>query len=78
MDQVEHVLLVRYLRGTTLRQALKGLTSGWSDPGAEQRNVLMGWVDSDFAADPDTRRSVRFTGYAVSLSNVACQWNSEG
>eukprot|EP00961_Rhodomonas_salina_P094114 1266340-Rhodomonas_salina.1 len=49
MEQAEHVLC--YLRGTTE----KGLT--WSDPGDERCNVLQGWVDSDFAADPDTRRS---------------------
>eukprot|EP00961_Rhodomonas_salina_P044578 599110-Rhodomonas_salina.1 len=67
MDQAEHVLC--YLRGSTD----KGLT--WSDPGAERRNVLMGWVGSDFAADPDTRRSV--TGYVVSLNNGPVAWKAK-
>eukprot|EP00961_Rhodomonas_salina_P239555 3236260-Rhodomonas_salina.1 len=67
MDQAEHVL--RYLLGTTD----KGLT--WSDPGAERRNVLMGWVDSDFAADPDTLCSV--TGYVVSLNNGPVAWKAK-
>eukprot|EP00961_Rhodomonas_salina_P044579 599111-Rhodomonas_salina.1 len=67
MDQAEHVLC--YLSGTTD----KGLT--WSDPGAELQNVLMGWVDSDFAADPDTRRSV--TGYVVSLNNGQVAWKAK-
>eukprot|EP00961_Rhodomonas_salina_P065012 874698-Rhodomonas_salina.1 len=67
MDQAEHVL--RYLHGVTD----KGLT--WSDPGAERLNVLMGWVDSDFAADPDTRPSV--TGYVVSLNNGLVAWKAK-
>eukprot|EP00961_Rhodomonas_salina_P050129 673538-Rhodomonas_salina.1 len=50
-----------------------GLT--WSDPGDERRNVLQGWVDSDFAADPDTRRSV--TGYVVSLNNWPVAWKAK-
>jgi len=36
------------------------------DPGAENRNVLTGWIDSDFAADSDTRRSV--IAYIISLN----------
>ena len=39
------------------------------DPGAENRNVLTGWVDSDFAADSDTCRSV--TGYIMSLNGAS-------
>eukprot|EP00961_Rhodomonas_salina_P134692 1811837-Rhodomonas_salina.1 len=35
----------------------------------------MGWVDSDFAADPDTRRSV--TGYVVSLNNGQVAWKAK-
>eukprot|EP00961_Rhodomonas_salina_P190942 2576471-Rhodomonas_salina.1 len=30
-----------------------GLT--YSYPGPDRRNILMGWVDSDYASDPDTR-----------------------
>eukprot|EP00339_Tiarina_fusa_P020602 CAMPEP_0117066412 /NCGR_PEP_ID=MMETSP0472-20121206/46448_1 /TAXON_ID=693140 ORGANISM="Tiarina fusus, Strain LIS" /NCGR_SAMPLE_ID=MMETSP0472 /ASSEMBLY_ACC=CAM_ASM_000603 /LENGTH=55 /DNA_ID=CAMNT_0004787467 /DNA_START=201 /DNA_END=368 /DNA_ORIENTATION=+ len=26
-----------------------------SDPGAARRNHLEGWIDSDYASDPDTR-----------------------
>ncbi len=41
-----------YLRGTYN----EGITYG--DPGEERRNKLTGWVDNDFAADPDTRKSI--------------------
>eukprot|EP00961_Rhodomonas_salina_P242852 3280844-Rhodomonas_salina.1 len=37
----------------------EGLT--YSYPGLERRNRLLGWVDSDYVSDPDTRTSV--TGY---------------
>ena len=66
LQEAEHVL--RYLAGT----ATLGLE--WSDPGAERRNTLYGWVDSDFAADPDTRRSV--TGYILSLNNGPISWKA--
>eukprot|EP00961_Rhodomonas_salina_P054741 735406-Rhodomonas_salina.1 len=55
------------------RDAEKGLT--WSDPGDSRLNVLQGWVDSDFAADPDTRRSV--TGFVVSLNNWPVAWKAK-
>eukprot|EP00961_Rhodomonas_salina_P301621 3940542-Rhodomonas_salina.3 len=67
MEQAEHVL--RYLRGTTDM----GLT--WSNPGDERHNVLQGWVDSDFAVDPDTLRSV--TCYMVSLNNGPVAWKAK-
>eukprot|EP00961_Rhodomonas_salina_P146276 1969005-Rhodomonas_salina.1 len=38
-----------------------GLT--YSNPGPTRRNKLLGWVDSDYASDPDTRKSV--TGYVL-------------
>eukprot|EP00961_Rhodomonas_salina_P054757 735670-Rhodomonas_salina.1 len=47
----------------------------YSDPGPKRRHVLMGWVDSDFAADPDTRRSV--TGYVISLNNGPVSWKAK-
>ena len=48
-----------YLRGTYM----EGIT--YYDPGAKTRNKLIGWVDSDFAADPDSRKSM--TGYGQRL-----------
>jgi hypothetical protein len=41
-----------YLRGTYN----EGIP--YCDPGEDRRNKLTGWVDSDFAADPDTRKSM--------------------
>eukprot|EP00961_Rhodomonas_salina_P077956 1046843-Rhodomonas_salina.1 len=35
----------------------------------------MGWVDSDFAGDPDTRKSV--TGYVCSLNNGPIAWKAK-
>jgi len=51
-----------YVRGTHYQ----GLS--YCDPGADSRNILTGWLDSDFAADSDTRRSV--TGYIMSLNSA--------
>jgi hypothetical protein len=57
-----------YLRGTYN----EGIT--YCDPGEDRRNKLTGWVDSDFAADPDTRKSM--TGYLFSLNGGAVSWRS--
>jgi hypothetical protein len=35
---------------------------------------LIGWVDSDFGSDPDTRKSM--TGYLMSLNGGAISWRS--
>eukprot|EP00961_Rhodomonas_salina_P263706 3564258-Rhodomonas_salina.1 len=52
----------------------KGLT--YSRPALDKHvNRLYGWVDSDYAADPDTRRSV--TGYVVSLNNRPVSWRAK-
>eukprot|EP00961_Rhodomonas_salina_P112879 1518615-Rhodomonas_salina.1 len=40
-----------------------------------QVNRLFGWVDSDYAADPDTRKSV--TGYIISMNNGPIAWKSK-
>ena len=57
-----------YLRGTYN----EGIT--YCNPVEERRNKLTGWVDSDFAADPDTRKSM--TGYLFSLNGGAVSWRS--
>jgi hypothetical protein len=57
-----------YLRGTYN----EGIT--YCDPGEVRRNNLTSWVDSDFAADPDTRKSM--TGYLFSLNGGAASWRS--
>jgi hypothetical protein len=57
-----------YLRGTYN----EGIT--YCDPGEERLNKPTGWVDSDFAADPDTRKSM--TGYLFSLNGGAVSWRS--
>jgi hypothetical protein len=61
-----------YLRGTYDA----GLTycDPGPDPGPARRDVLYGWVDSDFAADPDTRRSM--TGYLMALNGGPISWRS--
>ena len=66
LQAAEHVL--RYIRGT--HDA--GLS--YCDPGPGKRDVLYGWVDSDFAADPDTRRSM--TGYVMALNGAPISWKS--
>eukprot|EP00961_Rhodomonas_salina_P226567 3063584-Rhodomonas_salina.1 len=35
----------------------------------------MGWVDSDYASDPDTSKSV--TGYVLSLNNAPVSWKAK-
>ena len=46
----------------------------YCDPDAENRKVLTGWVDSDFAADSDTRCSV--TRYVMALNGAPISWRS--
>jgi hypothetical protein len=40
----------------------------------EMANTILGWVDSDWAADLDSRRS--HTGYALMLTGGAVSWKS--
>eukprot|EP00961_Rhodomonas_salina_P143258 1927796-Rhodomonas_salina.1 len=63
------VRTLQYLRGTYEQ----GIT--YSDPGPARRDRIEGWVDSDYAADPDTRRSV--TGYVLSMNNGPVSWCSK-
>jgi hypothetical protein len=54
--------VLSYVRGT-LNQSIY-----FRDPGAGKRNILSGWVDSDFASDVESRKSV--TGYLLSLNGA--------
>ena len=58
----------QYVRGTYDQ----GIT--YFDPGDATKNKLIGWVDSDFKSDPDTRKSM--TGYLMSLNGGAISWRS--
>jgi hypothetical protein len=55
-----------YLRGTYNEDIT------YCDPEEERRNKLTGWVDSDFAEDPGTRKSM--TVYLFSLNGGAVSW----
>eukprot|EP00961_Rhodomonas_salina_P271164 3663968-Rhodomonas_salina.1 len=63
--------VLQFLRGTYE----DGLV--YSDPGPSQgqRNVLSGWVDSDYASDPDSRKSV--TGYVLSMYSAPISWKAK-
>ena len=60
--------VLAYVRGT-VNQGIY-----FHDPGAGKRNILSGWVDSDFASDVDTRKSV--TGYLMSLNGGPIAWKA--
>jgi len=60
--------VLAYVRGT-LNQGIY-----FHDPGADKRNILSGWVDSDFASDVDSRKSV--TGYLLSLNGGPISWKA--
>ena len=64
LQAAERVL--QYLRGTYDQ----GIT--YFDPGPALRHKLGGWVDSDFAADPDTCRSV--SGFILSMNGGLITW----
>eukprot|EP00961_Rhodomonas_salina_P093577 1259041-Rhodomonas_salina.4 len=57
---------LQYLMGTYDQ----GITYRQLDP--PRRNVLEGWVDSDYAADPDTRRSVTGSSEAEFVAASQC------
>jgi len=62
--------VLAYVNGT-LHQGLS-----WHDPGAGSRNKLSGWVDSDFASDIDTCKSM--TGYLMVLNVGPISWKASG
>ncbi len=71
MQAVKHLL--RYLKGTSdlgLRYS-KPKNCGQVD----RPNVLWGFVDSDWAGCPDSRRST--SGYALMLNGAAVSWKSK-
>ena len=61
--------VLQYLRGTYA----DGLT--YSNPGEGLRNQLLGWMDSDYASDPDCRKSV--TGYVLSMNGAPLSWKAK-
>jgi hypothetical protein len=65
MDAAHHVL--RYLRATYDQAIVYERTN-------EMANTIWGWVDSDWAADLDSRRS--HTGYVIMLTGGAVSWKS--
>jgi hypothetical protein len=65
MDAAHHVL--RYLRATYDQAIVYERTN-------EMANTIWGWVDSDWAADLDSRRS--HTGYILMLTGGAVSWKS--
>jgi hypothetical protein len=65
MDAAHHVL--RYLRATYDQPIVYERTN-------EMANTIWGWVDSDWAADLDSRRS--HTGYILMLAGGAVSWKS--
>ena len=66
LQAAERVL--QYVRSTYDQ----GIT--YYDLGADVKNKLIGWVDSDFGSDPDTRKSM--TDYLMSLNGGAISWRS--
>jgi hypothetical protein len=52
-------LVLQYVRGTYDQ----GIT--YVDPGDETKNKSIGWMDTDFGSDPDTRKSMTGAGGSV-------------
>jgi len=66
MATAERVL--RYIRGTHDTGLI------FCDPGSVRRNILYGWVYSNFLADPDTCQSM--TGYVMSINGAPINWRN--
>eukprot|EP00961_Rhodomonas_salina_P030457 409935-Rhodomonas_salina.1 len=47
----------------------------YSDPCPQSRNVMSGWVDSNYTSDQDLRKSV--TGYVLSMNNAPISWKAK-
>ena len=60
--------VLQYVRVTYVR----GIS--YYDLGPDKRNKLGGWVDSEFASDIDSRKSM--TGYLMSLNGGPISWKS--
>ena len=71
MAAVKHLL--RYLQGSR-ELGLKYSKPGNSGP-RDRPNMLWGFVDSDWAGCPDSRRST--SGYALMLNGAAISWKSK-
>ena len=71
MDAAEYCL--KYLAGTVDLCIHYGRTKDGKIEGREL-NRLWGWVDADFAADLDTRRS--HTGYVIMMNGGPISWKS--
>ena len=71
MDAAEYCL--KYLSGTADLCIHYGRTKDGNIEGRELNN-LWGWVDADFAADLDTRRS--HTGYIIMMNGGPISWKS--
>ena len=63
------IRVLQYLRGTY------NLGLKWHDPGRAKRNVLEAFVDSDYAACKDTRRSQ--TGFLVINNGGPVSWSAK-
>ena len=63
------------------RHLLQFLAGSWEEgatysrPAPDRRHLLFGWVDSDYASCPVTRRS--HTGYVLYLNNGPIAWKSK-
>lgn len=62
--------LLRYVAGT----AHYGITYGGYDSNGSSTMEIMGYCDSDYASDSDTRRST--TGYVFVINGGAVSWSS--
>ncbi len=72
MDAAEYCL--KYLAGTVNLCIHYGRTKDSKIEGRQLNRLWWGWVDADFAADLDTRRS--HTGYVIMMNGGPISWKS--